>query len=141
MNIPPELLAIGELLRTQDNLGTAEVAFYVQVERTMYGMDPDYAEGPVWYDTELHEEVPEPSEEEQEQRPGAIIETGKFQHWETKMVSFTKEGAEEYLRQDGHNLRRIGQVRIYGESFRRCPEMIAIRAFLMSLPKPESTPA
>lgn len=44
------------------------------------------------------------------------------------------------LRLNGHNDRRRafrGEVEIYVDSFNRCPEMIAIREALMSLPKPQ----
>ncbi len=62
----------------------------------------------------------------------------KRSHYETVMVCFTEGGAQEYLRQDGHNLR---EPRIYVESFNRCPEMIAIRDVLianktLSIPAP-----
>ena len=55
------------------------------------------------------------------------------------MVGFTEEGCKEYLRLNGHNERsraHNGEIRIYAESFRRCPEMIAIREALM---QPEFT--
>jgi hypothetical protein len=50
------------------------------------------------------------------------------------MVAFTERGCQEYLELDGHNVRHRafrGEVRIYVESFRRCPEMLAIRAALL----------
>ena len=62
-----------------------------------------------------------------------VQEKGHVGQWITIMVAFTEEGCKEYLRQDGHNHRG---ARIYVESFRRCPEMIAIRKYLMELPKP-----
>ena len=52
------------------------------------------------------------------------------ERWETVMVAFTEDGCKEYLRQNGHNL---CEPRIYVESFNRCPEMIAIRNWLLSL--------
>ena len=45
------------------------------------------------------------------------------------MVDFTEDGCKEYLKQNGHNLNK---PRIYVESFHRCPEMIAIREFLIA---------
>ena len=41
---------------------------------------------------------------------------------------------------NGHNVTHRafrGKWRVYIDSFYRCPEMQAIRAFLMSLPKPD----
>ena len=57
-----------------------------------------------------------------------VQEKKRMGQWCTIMVAFTEEGAKEYLRQDGHN---HPNSRIYVESFRRCPEMIAIRKMLM----------
>jgi hypothetical protein len=56
--------------------------------------------------------------------------------WEFCMAAFTEEGCKEYLRQNGHNLT---EPRIYAESFYRCPEMLALREFLMALPTPSPT--
>jgi hypothetical protein len=52
------------------------------------------------------------------------------------MVAFTEGGCQEYMRQDGHNVKRRafrGVVRIYAESFNRCPEVLAIRNVLIFL--------
>jgi len=126
------LAEIGERLRTQDNLCTADPMFCVQEKKTVYGLDPQWTDNPVWIDTEDGVwEVPEPEDGEETE---LIKQTGKFEYWETVMVSFTNAGCQEYLRLNGHNHR--GETRIYVESFRRCPEMIAIREYLMSLPKP-----
>lgn len=51
------------------------------------------------------------------------------------MVAFTEGGCQEYIELNGHNDRsraHKGEIRIYAESFRRCPEMIAIREWLMA---------
>ena len=65
-------------------------------------------------------------------------EFGYRDRWETVMVAFTQEGLDEYMELDGHNMRyraHEGKTRVYVESFYRCPEMIAIRDYLLSLSK------
>lgn len=127
---------IGERLRTQDNRCTAQPMFCVQEKRTVYGMDPDYSDDVVWIDTyDGATEVPEPEDGEETE---TIIKTGKMEYWETVMVAFTEEGCKEYLRLNGHNHRR--ETRIYVASFNRCPEMIAIREFLMANDPGEAQP-
>ena len=125
-----DLAEIGERLRTQDNQCTAEPMFCVEVKRREYGYMPEYCDETVWIDT-LDDcmEIPEP-----ENPTDGQVETGFKDVWERVMTAFTREGAEDYIRQNGHNHR--GEKRIYVESFRRCEEMIAIRKYLMSLPKP-----
>lgn len=49
---------------------------------------------------------------------------------ETVMVCLTREGCEQYLQNNGHNLDRDGEPRIMVESFHRAPEMIALRRML-----------
>ena len=63
---------------------------------------------------------------------------GYVDRWETVMVAFTEDGCKEYLELNGHNDKRRafrGEVRIYAESFRRCPEMISIREALIDQAK------
>lgn len=127
-----ELLAIGERLRTQDNRCTMNPMFCVQIKIRDVGYDADYSDNPCWYrNTGGDPEVvydKEPDGDDWEM-------FGYKDRWETRMVSFTEKGCEEYLELNGHNDRRIahnGEVRIYVESFNRCPEMIAIREALMA---------
>ena len=121
--VSSELLAISERLKTQDNRITQNPMFCVQEKRRIVGMDASYSENTVWIDTQSGdgEEVPP-------ETPGAE-EFGVFEYWETVMVAFTEAGCEQYLALNGHNHK--GETRIYVESFNRCPEMIAVRDFLM----------
>lgn len=119
-----DLAEIGERLRTQDNRCTADAMFCVQVLERHHGYDTDWSDDHVWmFDGD---EVPEGNPRAQK--------IGYRDAWRTVMVAFTEAGAQDYIRQNGHNHR--GEKRIYVESFRRCEEMIAIRKYLMSLPKP-----
>lgn len=123
----PELLKVGELLRTQDNRITENPMFCVQQKRRIYGLDPRWTDNTVWYRN--GEQVDDGNEDNAER-------VGYYDYWETVMVAFTEEGCKEYLRLDGHNLK---EPRIYVRSFNRCPEMIAVRGFLMAQ-KPEVSP-
>jgi hypothetical protein len=125
------LVAIAERLRTQDNRCTADPMFCVQILVADVGYDASYSDSYCWYSgeqTEVVFDVPENLD--------GWEKFGYKERWETVMVAFTERGCEEYLALNGHNDRRRahkGKVRIYAESFRRCPEMLAIREVLMAV--------
>ena len=119
---------IAERLRTQDNRCTAEPMFCLQIKVRDIGYDPNYSEGQVvWIDMSgEYDEVPPESE--------GAEPFGYKDRWETVMVAFTEQGLLDYMKLDGHNVRRRaykGETRIYVESFRRCEEMIRIRKHLL----------
>ena len=114
-----QIFEIGERLRTQDNRITQNPMFCVQQKRRQHGIDRRCADHTVWI---LDGEECEPGTRGAE-------EWGYRDYWETVMVAFTEGGCNEYLRQNGHNL---SEPRIYVESFNRCPEMIAIREWLLA---------
>jgi hypothetical protein len=115
---PSFLSEIGERLRTQDNRITENPMFCVQTHRR--DVVPDgFSDETVWV----------LDGEEVDADTDGAEEYGIRWRWETVMVAFTEEGCKEYLRQNGHNL---SEPRIYVESFNRCPEMIAIREWLMA---------
>ncbi len=122
-----EIQSIGLRLRTQDNRITQDPMFCVQEKVKVFGINPLWSDAEVWIDTS------DGAVECEAPKDGIattnIIQTGVFEYWKTVMVAFTEGGCEEYLRQNGHN--HHGETRIYVESFRRCPEMIAIRKLLM----------
>ncbi len=123
------LLKIGEKLRTQDNRMTANPMFCVQEKKRVVGMDSGISDNTVWVNStsgEIEESATEPYDNK-----GDWEEFGVLEYWETVMVAFTEAGCEQYLKLNGHNHR--GETRIYVESFNRCPEMIAIRDYLLSL--------
>lgn len=103
----------GHEIRTQDNAITAHPLFAVQQERRIYGLDPGYSD------------LIEVTEEGDEVRYHV--------EWEVVTVCFTRKGAEQYLRVNGHNL---WNPRIYAMSAYRNAEMIALREWLASLPPP-----
>lgn len=118
-----DLLDISERLRTQDNRCTVEPMFCVQEKHREYGFDTQWNDDFVWIDVQSGD-----NDVSETEKPG-YIKTGYKDTWLTVMVAFTEEGCKDYLRLNGHNL---GETRIYVESFRRCDEMIRIRAWLMS---------
>jgi hypothetical protein len=112
--------------------------FCVQVRERIYGLDPRWSDDVVWIDTEEGCSVVDaPADGEETDH---IIRSGYKDIWKTVMVAFTEQGCKDHLELNGHNYRHFEEVRIYAESFCRCPEMIAIRAMLMNIaPKEGST--
>ena len=136
------LKTIGEQIRIQDNQCTANPMFCVQRLIADSGYDWRYADSnQCWWNPEecewLYDTPPEDWDDDRRGEEQNGWEMFGYQtRWETVMVAFTKKGCEEYLNENGHNDRRVahnGEVRIYVESFNRCPEMIGVREFLRSL--------
>jgi hypothetical protein len=135
-----KLKTIAERLRTQDNRGTAEPAFCVQVLERIGPIIPEYSGARMYHDHRDCETYYQDRNPEEWQRlkalddagelPDHISAAGYVEKWVTAQTCFTEEGCKEYLEQDGHNLRHYFGVRIYAESFRRNSEMIAIREAL-----------
>jgi hypothetical protein len=142
--IPDELHQIGHRLRTQDNRCTANPIFQVQVKERIYGFDSAYSDGFEWKDDD-HNSVEIPEGADPDSPPNGVTVVHYTTVWRVVMAAFTEEACKEHLRLNGHNYR--GEVRIYADSLYRCPEMIAIRGFLMKLSLPQakeqqlSTPA
>lgn len=139
------LSIIGERLKTQDNRITQNPMFCVQVQVADCGYDTAYADDYCWWNAEqceiVYDDAPEGWDEYGDHN--GWEQFGYKKRWETVMVAFTEAGLLQYLELNGHNDRRRahkGEVRIYAESFNRCPEMISIREALMRLPAPISTP-
>lgn len=132
------LREIADRLRTQDNRFTKDPIFQVRGLRRIYGMDPDYCDDPVWVDTEEWFEVDPPKDED---NPGDfLLKTGYIDVWEVLAVFFTEEGCNEHLNLMGHRYSQYREIDIYVDSLYRCPEMLAIRKALLSLPPlPETT--
>lgn len=130
------LLEISERLRTQDNRITAAPMFCVQIKVRDVGYDAAYSDRRCWNDSANCETIYDDDKDFKEPEGEEWDEFGYVDRWETVMVAFTEKGCEEYLNRNGHNDKRRahkGEVRIYVESFNRCPEMIAIRDYIMSL--------
>ena len=140
-----ELKRIVARLEDQDNLCTRDVAFHVQQRVRLYGIDPEYTENVAWMqdgeeiDPDLWERLDE-AESNGETGIGVgddecyvlaeLEHVGFVDRWETVQVFFTSEGAERYIKTNGHNLTG---PRIYGESFYRNYEMMTVRKNLPHL--------
>lgn len=135
MNTEDQLRITAENLRTQDNRCTADPMFCVQIKVRDVGYDSAYSDNRCWHDSANEQTIYDDDPDFKEPEGDEWDKFGYLDRWETVMVAFTQAGCEEYLRLNGHNDRRRahnGEVRIYAESFNRCPEMLAIRAFLLA---------
>jgi hypothetical protein len=135
--VSERLRQIGHQLRTQDNRCAANPIFQVRGLMRYYGIDPSWTDDPVWIDTEDGAVEVDPPEDPG--NPGEfIIQVGYLDVWEVLMVAFTEEGCKKHLELNGHNYRRYRKVEIYADNIKRCPEMFAIREFLLGLPVPQA---
>lgn len=128
-----ELSDIGERIHTQDNMCTAEPMFCLQVKVRDIGYDPAYSDDTMWVNMRSGD-----YERAQPHDPGAE-KVGYRDRWETVMTAFTRQGIENYMKLNGHNVCRRahnGETRIYVDSFKRCEEMILIRRALMEAARP-----
>lgn len=134
------LPAIGERLRTQDNLATALPIFIVQ-QKDEVVCNPDYSHaGESPREIFRDEDGDEVTDSDrlgwiriEEERTGRVPDGYDRIHvvtvWEFVTACFTRVGAEEHIRQNGHNL---NSPRIYVSSAFRNPEWEAVRNFLIS---------
>lgn len=150
-----QLVAMAKEIHTQDNEITANPIFMVQRHRRTYGFDPAYSDNPVWLENDDHVEITDFSEyqcpecdkalsrdEFEDEYCAAcsrsleqlhVTKTAYQDTWENVQPFFTRKGAEEYLRINGHNLDGKEKPRIYVESAYRNAEWIAIRKMLARL--------
>jgi hypothetical protein len=143
-----KLKETGTLLMTQDNRCTADPAFCVQVMDRIGPIMSGYSDNVCFHDHEecetYYHDTPDPEKweefiklDDKDELPDNITKGGYTEKWFTIQVCFTEEGCKRYLELDGHNLRHYHGTRIYAESFRRNPEMLEIREFLISMAKKE----
>jgi hypothetical protein len=135
-NISDELLQIGQRLRSQDNRMNKSPIFQVRGKRRILGMDSAYCEDFEWIDTTNDFMIVEPPEDE-DNPPDGIEKLYYIIVEEVLAVSFSEEGCKEHIGLNRNNYKQsYDEVFIYADSIWRCPEMLAIRKFLMSLPPP-----
>lgn len=146
---PSNVLDIGVLLRTQDNLATDAPIFVVQKRVRDYGCDRSAGdEDAIGVCFVLRDGGSEISEEDYDNYsttgedgdgemfdPSDWEEVAYRERWEYVTACFTKKGAEDYIASNGHNL---GKTRIWCDTSYRNQEMREVRKFLMEL-KPLST--
>jgi len=135
--VSERLRQIGDRLRNQDNRCTANPIFLVRGKERIYGLDSSASDEIVWMDDEWNPvEIPEGADPEEP--PHGLTVARYTTRWKALMVAFTEQGCKEHLRLNGHNYRIYDEVGIYVDSLNRCPEMIAIREFLLGLPAPQA---
>lgn len=166
MNAAEQLAQWAEALATQDNAITSDPIFTVQQKRRQYGMDVDYAENFAWVDAEDAEHSIDDDTTDPEDRimwsmleeiryggaawpePGdprrALLgseemwtRTGYVDRWEFVQPFLTLEAAEQFRRNQAHNL---GETRIYVESGYGNPEWKLLRAIILSFRKAAENP-
>ena len=129
---------IGSLIKTQDNRYTDQPIFVIE-ERELVITDPDYGyDDSNWVNTESgnYEEADETRTRRLDALNDGDRDTGdwkKFHYKETwKFVTscFTEEGCNDYLKINGHNLRK---TRIYAYGSFRNTEYQAIRNCLVNM--------
>ncbi len=134
--VPAEIRAVGERVRTQDNLATAHPVFVVQQRERHGGVADGYADAYEWYNRdegEVASEAQSVTLSKMQYRgwaTGAWEHIGYRDHWTFVVACFTEQGCKDYIAANGHNLR---DPRIYVESGYRNAEWIAMRAFLKGL--------
>lgn len=144
-----ELQRIAARLGDQDNLCTSYVCFCVQKQTLISGIDKNYCEADelMWIHQgeamcESHWPIITKADEDgaatvtldgEEYDMEDLESTGFHRDWETVQICFTREGAENYIKVNGHNLSKYGPPRIYGESFHRNVEMMTLHRILPAL--------
>jgi hypothetical protein len=138
---------IGQRVLSQNNRLTADPIFIVQ-ERIEFRCEVGEGDMDIWIDDEGNSvdgeteeklnELDSPSadrifSEEEIDFLSSHELIGIRYHWDYVMCAFTEEGANEYIFLNGH--RHRGKLRTYVDSLYRCPEMIAIRNFLIEQAK------
>lgn len=118
-------------LKTQDNLATAEPIYVVQEEVTIYGLDLNYCDDYLYLHCDGFEYKDEQAliDDELSVDDDCIEKTGYRREWRDITCCFTRKGAENYIKINGHNHKK---TRIYVKSLRRNWEMIEIRNLLLS---------
>lgn len=142
--IPKEILAIGEHLRTQDNLATASPIFCVQVLERIGPIDVDSTDNYYFYDSEdctpIYVDGADPDEfrrcevlDDHDLLPDHITKHGYKEQWITVTSCFTRKAATNYIEATKHRYTEYFDMRVYVDTLLYNDEMIALRSFLLSL--------
>jgi hypothetical protein len=141
MTMTPEIIDrlkyIQQELKTQDNRYTADPIFLVQEKERIWGMDSEYVDDYVWYNTEDQCEADEEEakefdrlDDEIENIPSAWSKCWYFDKWIAVQSFFTEKAAQDYI--DSQYYRHRGELRIYADSLYRNDEMKFIRDYLLT---------
>jgi hypothetical protein len=138
VDIPKELKAIGENIRTQDNRATDAPMFIVQQKKRIWGVDSDCSSDFVWVNVDADNTVANESEAaildqleaEHKEVPDGWDRAGFVDTWEFVTACFTERGCEDYIKANGHNL---NEPRIYAAGSYRNEEFRSVREILKGL--------
>lgn len=130
--------AMADVVKSQDNLGTDHPIYMVQELKRIYGLDINWSGNWVILDKEGSEVDPPPGLDSytaindwRECNEAIGNKTTGFQDvWVGVQPFFTRAGALNYLKINGHNL---NSPRIYVEAAHRNREWQAIRELLMEM--------
>lgn len=144
--LPTPLLELGRRLLGDSQWNdhhTAEPLFCLQLLHRETGYASDYSSNRCWWNAEQGETVFDDDDDERKAALGFSKDAegwegpfGYKDQWHTVMVALTSKGLDDYMKEDGHNVRRRafrGRTRVYVESLRRCQEMIDLRSSLMHM--------
>lgn len=148
-----KLQKISKNLKNQDNRITADPIFYVQEEKTIWGIDSDYDPEWTWIDSEEGQEVDEDAwphleiieedwigEKEEVEKAKKILDSdfglcfdtckkvGYIKFYVNVQPFFTEKAAQDYI---DYNRHRLENPRIYVASAYRNDEWNDVRKFLM----------
>ena len=137
---PSELAALGDKLRTQDNLATEHPLYVVYDKERIMGLDSEHAERFAWvaytddgpidasegvlaFIRRYHDDFDDVHYENKVYRRIGYVEINRF-----RTACLTMDAARHYIRDNAHHLRNPF---VFVESLHRNPQMIAIRRHLM----------
>ncbi len=111
---------LGEKIRTQDNLATAEPVFVVYDKHRVIGVGKNYTETFMWVDADGDE-----CERNDLATRVGYVEVDRF-----RAAFFTREAADAFVARQRHNMR---QPHVFVESGHHNSEWKTVRALLTSL--------
>lgn len=134
-----ELVRIGNLLKTQDNRGTADPVFVVFSKQEIVVDEKYDHDRVIWVDEEGGEVTGLKAERLERLHKGyRDIDEDKYRRIAVKAIDqfetacFTEQGCKDYLKVNGHNL---CSPYIYAHSFFRNSEMLELRKLMSELAK------
>lgn len=142
-----ELIAIGELIRTQNNRITDQPFFAVMTKREIIGSEDHDCDRICWVENQSGDYVE--ATETQYRRLEAIyqakyeVRDGWYRHAMKEIDvfvtgCFTEQGCKDYINKNGHNLNKPF---IYAFGSYRNDEYQTVRKFIMQMPETPATDA
>lgn len=147
-----QLKKLKQELLTQDNLCTEDVIFTVQKRKIITGMDTDFCDNICWIHDDCESDIITGKDshfdklekafwddagtvtiDNEEQELNNYTRTAYTEIWENIEFFFTNKAAKEFIENNAHRHGGKDNLRIYGESAYRNPELKLIRNYILSL--------